>query len=92
MAKKFMRSPASLIPPIPMTSRFVAPWDTAGWYYMLPEMYIGCDLYSNCDDKLKEIDEKYLGADYVVSFNSYADGFDDKEELEFFAERDITVY
>ncbi|MBE6731865.1 MAG: hypothetical protein E7564_09270 [Ruminococcaceae bacterium] len=92
MAKKFQRSPASKIPPVPMTSRFVAPWDTAGWYYMLPELYIGCDMYSNCDDKLLEIDEKYLGADYVVSFNSIADGFDDKEELEFFAERDVTVY
>ena len=92
MAKKFQRSPASKIPAVPMTSRFVAPWDTAGWYYMLPELYVGCDMYSNCDDKLKEIDDKYLGADYVVSFNSFADGFDDKEELEFFAERDITVY
>lgn len=92
MAISYEKSNVNEVPMRPLTSRFVAPWDTSGWYYISPNMAIGSKLYSNSEDTIAAIDEKYIGADYVVTFNSTADGFDDKQEVDFFAERDITVY
>ena len=92
MAISYEKSNVNSVPMRPLTSRFVAPWDTSGWYYICPNMAIGSKLYSNSDDTIAEIDAKYIGADYVVTFNSTADGFDDKQEVDFFAERDIIVY
>lgn len=92
MAISYEKSNVNSVPMRPLTSRFVAPWDTSGWYYICPNMAVGSKLYSNSEDTIAEIDAKYIGADYVVTFNSTADGFDDKQEVDFFAERDITVY
>lgn len=92
MAVSYYKSNVNNIPPVPVTSRFVAPWDTSGWYYMSTDLNIGSKIYSNSDVTVGYLDEKYRGADFVVTFNSFADGFDDKQEVDFFAERDITVY
>ena len=92
MSISYEKSNVNFVPAKPLTSRFVAPWDTSGWYYVCPNMAVGSKIYSNCGATIASIDEKYVGADYVVTFNSNADGFDDKQELDFFAERDITVY
>ena len=37
------------IPPCPVISRFVAPWDTSGWYGVCPDFAEGKRLYSNSD-------------------------------------------
>ena len=92
MSISFEKSSVNFVPAKPLTSRFVAPWDTSGWYYIYPNFALGSKLYSNSDVSVASIDEKYIGADYVVTFNSAADGFDDKQEVDFFAERDINVF
>lgn len=92
MAISYEKSSVNFVPAKPLTSRFVAPWDTSGWYYVSPNFDIGSKLYSNSDDVVAALPEKYIGADQVVTFNSFADGFDDKQEVDFFAERDITVF
>ncbi len=92
MSISYEKSNVNFIPAKPLTSRFVAPWDTSGWYYVSPNMAVGSKIYSNSDVTIASIDEKYVGADYIVTFNSAADGFDDKQEVDFFAERDITVF
>lgn len=92
MAISFEKSSVNFVPAKPLTSRFVAPWDTSGWYYVCPNFALGSKLYSNSDVTVAELPEKYVGADYVVTFNSASDGFDDKQEVDFFAERDITVF
>ena len=92
MSISYEKSNVNFVPAKPPTSRFVAPWDTSGWYYVSPNMNVGSKIYSNSDAVIASIDEKYVGADYIVTFNSAADGFDDKQEVDFFAERDITVF
>ena len=92
MAISYEKSSVNFVPAKPLTSRFVAPWDTSGWYYVCPNFALGSKLYSNSDVTVAKLPEKYVGADYVVTFNSAADGFDDKQEVDFFAERDITVF
>ena len=92
MSISFEKSSVNFVPAKPLTSRFVAPWDTSGWYYIYPNFALGSKLYSNSGVTVASIDEKYIGADYVVTFNSAADGFDDKQEVDFFAERDINVF
>ena len=82
MSISFEKSSVNFVPAKPLTSRFVAPWDTSGWYYIYPNFALGSKLYSNSDVSVASIDEKYIGADYVVTFNSAADGFDDKQEVE----------
>lgn len=92
MSISYEKSSVNFVPAKPLTSRFVAPWDTSGWYYVCPNFALGSKIYSNSDVTVAEIPEKYIGADYVVTFNSAAYGFDDKQEVDFFAERDITVF
>ena len=67
MSISYEKSNVNFIPAKPLTSRFVAPWDTSGWYYVWPNMAVGSKIYSNSDVTIAKIDEKYVGADYVVS-------------------------
>ncbi len=90
--RNYRESSIGNIPPRAVTSRFVAPWDTSGWYYMDTGLCVGSKLYSNADVRVASLPEKYVGADFVVTFNSKADGFDDKQELDFYAERDVEVF
>ena len=78
-------------PKDPTTSRFVSPWDTSGWYSVLPDFNTGKTVYSNSDAVVVSCDEKYIGADYIMTFNSNAEGFDDKQEVDFFVECDSIV-
>ena len=79
------------VPVSPLTSRFVAPWDTSGWYYLRQNFGDGVSIYSNTGDRVISADKKFYGGDYVVTYNSNAEGFDDKQEIVFFAQRDVTV-
>jgi len=80
------------VPNTPTLSRFVSPWDTSGWYTALPCFNIGAEVHSNSDVKVVSAPEKFIGADYIMTFNSNVHGFDDKQELTFFAERDCEVF
>lgn len=82
---------AKNIPDVPTISRFVSPWDTSGWYSVLPEFRAGSKIYSNTDTSVLSCPKKYFGADYIMTFNSTAEGFDDKQEVDFFVECDAIV-
>lgn len=80
------------IPPTPVISRFVAPWDTSGWYYASQGLCVGKMIYSNTHDKIARLPRQYEGSDYLVVFDSFAEGFDDKQEVDFSLECDAVVY
>jgi hypothetical protein len=75
-------SPAAYMPKTPLTSRFVSPWDTSGWYAVKCNFQKKSLLYSNDDDYVKEIDDYYAGADYIQTFNSKAINLIDHPELD----------
>ena len=85
-------SDGAYLPASPITSRFVSPWDTSGWYSVQPDFGAGAKIYSNCDAIVRSAPEKLIGADYIRTFNSAADGFDDKQEVDFCVERDCEIY
>lgn len=78
-------------PEVPVMSRFVSPWDTSGWYSVLPDFDVGSRVYSNTEDTVASCPQKYRGAEYIMTFNSNAEGFDDKQEVDFYVERDAVV-
>ena len=80
------------IPAKPVISRFVAPWDTSGWYYMDADFGIGSRVYSNAEIFVTALPDCLRGCDYVVTYDSATDGFDDKQEVDFFTERRAAVY
>lgn len=76
----------------PGISRFVAPWDTSGWYYMAENFAPGCRIYSNAGITVTECPDFLRGCDYIVTYDSATDGFDDKQEVDFCIERPGEVY
>ena len=78
-------------PAAPIIGRFVSPWDTSGWYSVYANFGIGAKLHSNEEITAATVPERFVGADYIMTFNSQADGFDDKQEVDFFCERDAVV-
>ncbi|MBQ9082685.1 MAG: hypothetical protein IJY28_04205, partial [Clostridia bacterium] len=84
-------SPISACPQTPLTSRFVAPWDTCGWYQIAPDLQVGSEMHTNCSTKVLDLPCCYKGADYVKTFDSTADGFNDKQEARFNVERKVVV-
>ena len=81
----------NLYPEAPIMGRFVSPWDTSGWYSVYANFGVGAKLHSNEDVTLTTLPAKYEGADYIMTFNSKADGFDDKQEVDFYCERNAIV-
>ena len=81
-----------VIPQKPVISRFVAPWDTSGWYGVWGGFSKGSRLYSNSEVCVEALLEYYCGGEYVRTYNSYAEGFDDKQEVDFFVEQLAFVY
>ena len=80
-----------LLPERPLISRFVAPWDTSGWYYAAPGFAAGCRLYSNADVTAADVPGCLQGGDYIVTYDSHREGFDDKQGPAFFCEREDDV-
>lgn len=85
-------SDGAFVPTAPITSRFVSPWDTSGWYSINPDFGVGAKIYSNCGATVAKAPEYLYGADYIRTFNSAADGFDDKQEVDFYTERECDIY
>lgn len=84
--------PFDQIPSCPVISRFVAPWDTSGWYGVRSGFAPGKPVYTNCPASVSQVPSRYMGAEYVVTFDSYCEGFDDKQEVLFYVERSSIVY
>lgn len=80
------------LPPRPVISRFVAPWDTSGWYYTVADFQAGSQVYSNAEIAVTELPDCLRGCDFVVTYDSATEGFDDKQEVDFFTERRAVVY
>ncbi|MBR5187184.1 MAG: hypothetical protein IKW18_01825, partial [Clostridia bacterium] len=78
-------------PESPIIGRFVSPWDTSGWNSDYANFAVGAKLHSNEEVTASAVPARYIGADYIMTFNSRADGFDDKQEVDFFCERDAVV-
>ncbi len=87
------RSCACQYPEAPLIGRFVSPWDTSGWYSVYANFAVGSKLHSNEEITATAIPARLEGADYIMTFNATADGLPDKhkQEVDFFAERDMTV-
>ena len=85
-------TPFNQIPTCPTVSRFVAPWDTSGWYGVYPDFAPGKPIYSNSPTYILQASNRYLGADYIVTYDSIAEGFDDKQGVLFYVERNAVVY
>lgn len=81
-----------LTPEIPNVSRYCAPWDADGWYYVCRGFGKKSRIYSNSDVYADKFDKKYEGAEYIVTYDSLTDGIDDHQESDFYVERDSTVY
>ena len=80
-------------PESPIIGRFVSPWDTSGWYSVYANFGISAKLHSNEDVTAVKVPERYIGADYIMTFNAEADGLEEKhkQEVDFFCERDAIV-
>ena len=89
-----MNSTRSLahLPPRPTISRFVAPWDTSGWYIAATDFANGSRLYTNADIVALDVPRELLGGDSIVTFDSHSDRFDDKQGVIFSVERNARVY
>ncbi len=87
------RSCGTQYPEAPLIGRFVSPWDTSGWYSVYANFTTGSKLHSNEEVTAASIPARLEGADYIMTFNATADGLPDKhkQEVDFFAERDMTV-
>ncbi|MCQ2435652.1 MAG: glycosyl hydrolase family 28 protein [Clostridia bacterium] len=79
-------------PETPIVSRFVSPWDTSGWYSVLPDFAVGSAVRSNTDETVLSAPAYLDGGDYIMTFNSNAEGFDDKQGMDFYVEREACVY
>ena len=80
------------IPVTPVISRFSAPWDADCWYYLSEDFKDGSVVYSNTETKVKDVPSELKGADYIVTFDSKSNGFDDHQESDFYVERKSTVF
>ena len=63
-----------IFPRKPVISRFVAPWDTSGWYGVWPDLQPGSRLYTNSEAQVAQLPEKYRGVPYIRTYNSNAAG------------------
>ncbi|MDY2836126.1 MAG: glycosyl hydrolase family 28 protein [Candidatus Aphodomonas sp.] len=80
------------MPECPVVSRFVAPWDTSGWYYVAPGFCTGERLYSNVEICAGEVPPELCGGEYIVVYDSFSEGFDDKQGANFVVERPARVF
>ncbi len=72
-------------PDRPAISRFLAPFDTDGWYFVRENLDIGSRLFTNTEDTVTALPELYRGCDYIETYR------DDKKAVYFYAEREIEV-
>ena len=79
-------------PDCPVISRFVPPWDTSGWYVVRQNFAIGKSIYTNTPAVVVKANDLYIGAEYIATFDSYAEGFDDKQEVLFSVECPTIIY
>ncbi len=76
----------------PVISRFVAPWDTSGWYTVSHGLKKGSRVRTNRNIRVTGLPKAYEGAEYVKTFDSMLDGFDDKEGMDLYLETAADVF
>ncbi|MBO4216745.1 MAG: hypothetical protein J5940_02245, partial [Clostridia bacterium] len=76
----------------PVISRFVAPWDTSGWYTVSGGLKEGARVRTNRNVRVAKLPKEFAGADYISTFDSLLDGFDDKEGMDFYLETCADVF
>lgn len=76
----------------PVISRYSAPWDADGWYYVGENFGKNSIVYSNTDVKAEKVPKCLLGGDFIVTYNSASEGKADNQESDFFLECDAWVY
>ena len=76
----------------PVISRFVAPWDTSGWYVAETGLKTGSRVRTNANVRVTKLPDEFKGAEYIQTFDSLLDGFDDKEGMDFYLETPADVY
>ena len=52
----------------------------------------GSRIYANAEIHVEDLPQWLEGCDYIVTFDSASEGFDDKQEVDFFVERQAEVY
>lgn len=80
------------LPRIPVISRYSAPWDADGWYYTKDGLNKGDNVSSNIKSDIKKIKGKYVGSEYIVTYDSKMTKKIDHQENDFYIERDATIY
>lgn len=86
-----MKQSMDVCPELPVISRFVAPWDTSGWYSCHADFQSGSLLYSNRDVYAQTMPQALRGGDWVVTFDACAEGLDDQQGFTFYVERPARV-
>ena len=76
----------------PAISRFVAPWDTSGWYTVAGGLKVGSRVRTNGNIRIKALPEEFEGAEFIQTFDSLLDGFDDKEGMDLYLECGADLY
>jgi len=72
-------------PDRPAISRFMAPFDTDGWYFVREGLNVGSKLFTNTSAVITELPDKYKGCDYIQTYR------DDKKAIYFYSEREVEI-
>ena len=75
----------SSAPARPSISRFMAPFDTDGWYFVREGLGVGSKLFTNADTAVTGLPDLYRGCDYIQTYR------DDKKAIYFYSERQIEI-
>ena len=80
------------IPNVPVISRYSAPWDADCWYYARADLKKGSMVSSNFYQAIKKIKSKYIGCEYIVTYDSKLSKKIDHQENDFYVERNCDIY
>ena len=81
-----------LLPNRPILSRYSAPWDADCWYYIGGYIKSGSVVSSNYYQIVKKIKGKYVGAEYIVTYDSLMGKEIDHQENDFYVEKNCEIY
>ena len=88
-----MKNLLNKLPTLPVSSRFVAPWDTSGWYYLQEGLKVNSKIYSNSEVKITSLPKKLVGADYIVTFDTKLTNLKEvRQGFDFYTECKATIY
>lgn len=80
------------LPNTPILSRYSAPWDADCWYHIGGNIKNGSCVSSNYNQVVKKIKGKYVGAEYIVTYDSFITKKIDHQENDFYVEKNCEIY